>query len=81
MFMFIISLHTSDINYGRINRLIFDLDLEVQRLRLINDVLKMIYGCYSLLVFSITVCMSILLYCYTVHEKQNHKSLKYKKTK
>lgn len=79
MFMFIISLHTSDINYGRINRLIFDLNLEVQRLRLINDVLKMIYGCYSLLVFSITVCTGILYS--TVHEKQNHKFLKYKKTK
>lgn len=37
----------------------------------------MIYGCYSLLVFNISVCMNILYT--TVHEKQNHKSLKYKK--
>jgi len=57
VFMFILSLHTSDINYGRINRLIFDLNLEVQHLRLINLLLKMIYDCYLLLVFCITVCI------------------------
>jgi len=65
--MFIISLHTSDTNYGRINRLIFDLNLEVQRLRLIND------GRYSLLVFSITVRISITVF-FSIHEKLNHKS-------